>query len=145
MDPKLRGIGLGYKIYKAFIKYQGYMISDEQKTDEVRHIYYNLLKDDDIISIMDVNDNKKKWSEDSNKIMLIWKHYKNIDKLLKIVKETEKRNNRTYVYDNRLNTSINESVLDELKGPTKDDILKNIISSDDPFNSLLIAISFDFK
>ena len=95
ISRKLRGIGLGYKIYKSFIRYIGYIISDSQSSLEARNVYYNLLKDKDLYHIIDLN--KK-----NQPIILIWKSYPNLKKLLKIVRDTELLNNRHYEYDRRL-------------------------------------------
>lgn len=104
LDNNLKGIGLGYKIYKALLKHVGYMVSDEQSTTGARNIYYHLLKDDDVYYIIDKDAEQanQQYASDSNKVMVIWKDYPNIKKLLKIVREHELRNGRKYKYDKEL-------------------------------------------
>jgi len=97
ISSEVKGIGLGYKIYKAFLKFNGYMVSDEQTSVDARKIYYNMLKDDDIYYVVD-KDNKA----DSDKIMIMWKTYPKIKQLLRIVRTHELRNGRTYEYDKAL-------------------------------------------
>lgn len=49
-------------------------------------------------------------------------------------------------YEKKLrNNNLNESLLDNIKGPSKEEVLNNIINSDDPFGSLMNAISLDFQ
>jgi hypothetical protein len=93
LSNKIKNIGLGYKIYKSFIKYMGYIISDDKTTPEARKIYYYLLKDDDIYHVID---------KENNRILLIWKNYPKIKKLLNIIRNHEKKNNLHYDYDKRL-------------------------------------------
>jgi len=97
ISEKLRGIGLGYKIYKSFIKYNGFIISDEQSSYSARKIYYYLLKDNDIYHILD-----KHREIGQQKILLIWKDYPKIKKLVHLIKTYELRNNQKYEYDDRL-------------------------------------------
>lgn len=92
INKVLRGIGLGYKLYKAFIKYQGYIISDENTTIDARNVYYKLLHDDDIYHIIDSK---------NNKVMLIWKDNPKLEQILRIVREYESTNNLNFDYDKK--------------------------------------------
>ena len=99
----IQGIGVGYKIYKAFLKFNGYMVSDEQTSLAARKIYLNLMKDEDVHYIVE----KKKaqngtYSNDSSKVMLIWKDYPRMEQILRIVRTHELRNKRKYEYDKAL-------------------------------------------
>lgn len=106
INYKIQGIGFGYKLYKSFLKFNGYMISDEQSSMDARKIYLNLMKDDDVYVIVDrktknmgnYNINKP----DVPKVMVIWKKYPKLEQLLKIIRTHELRNNRKYIYDNEL-------------------------------------------
>ena len=103
IDQQLKGIGLGYKIYKAFLKFNGYMVSDEQTSMDARKIYLNLLKDNDIYYVIDKNTKGDIGNYDpSAKVMLIWKDYPKMEKLLRIVRTHELRNKRKYEYDKEL-------------------------------------------
>jgi len=99
-----KGIGLGYKIYKAFLKFQGYMISDEQTTTDARKMYYNLMKDEDVYYIIDrdVEHKGDSWSSDSEKVLLLWKDNPKLEQIVRIVREEEKKNGRHYEYDKDL-------------------------------------------
>lgn len=103
MSSVLHGIGLGYKIYKAFLKFNGYMVSDEQTSLNARKMYLNLMKDDDVYFIIDKKVNRKGiYASDSAKVMLIWKDYPKIEQLVRIVRTHELRKNRKYEYDKAL-------------------------------------------
>jgi len=109
LSDAIKGIGLGYKIYKAFLKFNGYMVSDEQTSLDARKMYLYMLKDSDIYYIIDKNiKNKEKdaFSKDSAKVMLIWKDYPKIEQIVKIVRENELRNKRKYDYDKELQKYI---------------------------------------
>ncbi len=109
LSDAIKGIGLGYKIYKAFLKFNGYMVSDEQTSLDARKMYLYMLKDSDIYYIIDKNiKNKEKdaFSKDSAKVMLIWKDYPKIEKLVKLVRENELRKRRKYDYDKELQKYI---------------------------------------
>jgi len=101
---ELQGIGFGYKIYKAFLKHNGYFVSDEQTSTGARKMYYNLLKDDDVLHVIDRSGKftGQKLGSDSEKVLLIWKDYPKIEKLINIIRKTELENNRTYKYDKDL-------------------------------------------
>jgi hypothetical protein len=99
----IQGIGVGYKIYKAFLKFNGYMVSDEQTSLAARKIYLNLMKDDDIYYIVEKKRGQNgTYAPDSSKVMLIWKDYPKMEKLLRIVRTHELRNKRHYEYDKAL-------------------------------------------
>jgi len=99
----VKGIGLGYKIYKGFLRFNGYMVSDSQTSVDARKMYYNLLKDNDIYHVIDKNTkDKSDFGRDSNKIMLMWKTFPKIKQLLRIVRTHELRNGRKYEYDKQL-------------------------------------------
>lgn len=108
IETEIQGIGLGYKIYKAFLKFNGYMVSDEQSSLLARKIYYNLLKDDDVYYIVDKGKPEKYNKltgfsiDDKNKVMLIWKDYPKMEQLLRIIRTHELRNKRKYEYDKAL-------------------------------------------
>lgn len=89
----IRGIGIGYKLYKAFIKYQGYTISDEDTTIDARNVYFKLLHDDDIYHIID---------SENNKVMLIWKDNKKLEQILRIVRQYELSNELKFDYDKKI-------------------------------------------
>lgn len=93
----IRGIGIGYKLYKAFIKYQGYIISDENTTIDARNVYYKLLHDDDIYYIIDSK---------NNKVMLIWKDNPKLEQILRIVRQYEKINNLNFDYDKKIEKNL---------------------------------------
>ncbi len=90
---EIKGIGFGYKCYKAFVKYNGYIVSDTSTSTQAKNIYIKLLKDDDIYHV--INDKE-------DKIMLIWKDYPNTEKLMRIVKAEEKKSNKKFIYDDGL-------------------------------------------
>jgi hypothetical protein len=96
----LMGIGLGFKLYKAFLKYQGYFVSNTNSTPAVRKIYYSLLKDKDVYSIIDKDGTDE--MDDTPKVLLIWKDYPQIEQLVKDVRKFELENNRNYKYDKNL-------------------------------------------
>jgi hypothetical protein len=99
----IQGIGVGYKIYKAFLKFNGYMVSDEQTSLNARKIYLNLMKDDDVYFIVDKKGIKDgTYASDSSKVMLIWKDYPKMEQLVRIVRTHELRNKRHYEYDKDL-------------------------------------------
>lgn len=104
LGEEVKGIGLGYKIYKAFLKQVGYIISDEQTSTDARKIYYNLLKDDDIYHIIDRSGEHigQDYSTDSEKILLIWKDYPKKEKLISIIRKNELNTKRKYKYDKEL-------------------------------------------
>lgn len=103
IGQEIQGIGLGYKIYKAFLKFNGYMVSDQQTSMQARKIYMNLLKDDDVYYIVDKRMSKRTdKGDDQNKIMLIWKDYPKMEQLVRIVRTHELRNKRHYEYDKAL-------------------------------------------
>lgn len=104
LNDRVKGISLGYKIYKAFLKFNGYMVSDQQTSMEARNIYLNLLKDDDVYYIIDKKPKNKgtTYGNDSSKIMIIWKDYPKIEQLLRIVRTHELRNKLHYDYDKSL-------------------------------------------
>lgn len=53
LDERLRGIGLGYKMYKAIINELGYARSSYFSTNkDSRKIWYHLIQDDDYYSII---------------------------------------------------------------------------------------------
>jgi hypothetical protein len=93
LGHEIQGIGFGYKCYKAFVKFNGYIVSDTSTSVSARNTYRKLLKDDDIYHV--INDKE-------DKIMLIWKDYKNIEKLMRIVKKEEERSNKKFIYDDEL-------------------------------------------
>lgn len=95
IDESLRGIGLGYKIYKAFIKYIGFITSDTYTTHLGINLYYSLLKDPDILHIV-----HKKRGEES--IALIWKDYEHIDKVVDHYKSAIISNPDNFDIDDRL-------------------------------------------
>jgi len=104
LRSEFKGIGLGYKIYKAFLKHNGYYVSDEQTSTGARKMYYNLLKDDDVLHVIDQHGETKgdSFSSDSQKVLLVWKDHPKIEKLMRIVRKHELRNNREYKYDKDL-------------------------------------------
>jgi len=104
IKEEVLGIGLGYKIYKAFLKYQGYLISDEQSTSDARKMYFNLLKDPDVVGIIDkeTNDRGQSFGPDSNKVMIIWKTNPKLEQIVKIVRTHELSHGKHYDYDKEL-------------------------------------------
>ena len=99
----IQGIGVGYKIYKAFLKFNGYMVSDEQTSLAARKIYLNLMKDDDVYFIVDKKRTQNgTYASDSSKVMLIWKDNPKMEQILRIVRTHELRNKRHYEYDKAL-------------------------------------------
>jgi len=52
IHPYLKGIGLGYIIYEAFIKYLGFASSSESATSDARKIWEKLLNDPDFHGIV---------------------------------------------------------------------------------------------
>jgi len=104
LREEFKGIGLGYKIYKAFLKHNGYYVSDEQTSTGARKMYYNLLKDDDVLHVIDQYGETKgdSFSKDSQKVLLVWKDHPKIEKLMRIVRKHELRNKRKYKYDKDL-------------------------------------------
>ena len=52
IHPYLKGIGLGYIIYEAFIKYLGFASSSESATPDSRKIWKKLLNDPDFHGIV---------------------------------------------------------------------------------------------
>jgi hypothetical protein len=104
LREELKGIGLGYKIYKAFLKYNGYFVSDEQTSTGARKMYYNLLKDDDVLHVIDreVEEKGNIYGIDTEKVLLVWKDHPKLEKLMRIVRKHELKNNRKYKYDKEL-------------------------------------------
>lgn len=88
-----RGIGLGYKIYKQFVKFQGYITSNKQISVMAKNIYRKLLNDEDIYHVID---------KDNQSIILIYKDYKNISKLLKLIRVYELKEGLNFKYDKKL-------------------------------------------
>ena len=113
ISKEIRGIGLGYKIYKAFLKFNGYMISDQQTSPSAQKIYYHLMKDDDVYCIVEKIGKSDTFAEDSNKVLLIWKHYPKLNKLLKIIRTHELRNKRKYEYDRELLSIVKQIKIDK--------------------------------
>jgi len=58
IHPYLKGIGLGYIIYEAFIKYLGFASSSESATSDSRKIWKKLLNDPDFHGIVCGDNNK---------------------------------------------------------------------------------------
>lgn len=104
IDDKVKGIGLGYKIYKSFVKKQGYITSDEHASVDAKKLYYNLLKDPDIFCVIDKNaiDKNSIFGNDTNKVLLIWKDYDKIEQLIRIIRKHELAHGRKYEYDKEL-------------------------------------------
>jgi hypothetical protein len=96
----LKGIGLGYKIYKAFIKRVGYICSNSQSSGSAQNIYNKLLKDPDYYSIVDKGSRKTR-----ARVMIIDKNYPYLQKLLDLVKKREIKEKTKYIYDKELNFS----------------------------------------
>ena len=93
IDSTVRGMGLGHKIYKAFLKKIGYIVSDDQSSYAAQNIYIKLLKDNDVYHVI---------NEEENKVMLIWKNYPKIEELMIIVKKEEEKTNKKFIYDDEL-------------------------------------------
>lgn len=93
LQHQAQGIGLGYKLYKSFLKLNGYLVSDSSTSTQAMKVYINLLKDDDIYHV--INDKE-------DKVMLIWKDYPKLEKLMRIVKTEEERSNKKFIYDDEL-------------------------------------------
>jgi hypothetical protein len=96
LPDSLKNIGLGYKLYKSFIKFVGYLCSNTQTSTSVRNVYNKLLQDKDFYTIID-NDGY------NGKIMLIDKNYKDIPTLIQLVKEREAKERKRFIYDKELN------------------------------------------
>jgi hypothetical protein len=58
IHPYLKGIGLGYIIYEAFIKYLGFASSSESATSDARKIWKKLLNDPDFHGIVCGDENQ---------------------------------------------------------------------------------------
>jgi hypothetical protein len=58
IHPYLKGIGFGYIIYEAFIKYLGFASSSESATSDARKIWKKLLNDPDFHGIVCGDNNK---------------------------------------------------------------------------------------
>lgn len=84
IDIKLRGIGFGYKLYKALIKHCGYITSNESTSKSAIKIYYKLLNDKDIYHIKNLSDNS---------VLLIWNENKDKNKIINKAKKYAKENN----------------------------------------------------
>jgi len=97
LPSKMQNIGIGLKIYKAFLKHVGYIVSNYNINGKVSSIYYQLLQDPDYYHIIDLDDR-----DDKDKIMIIDKKYEHIDELLKIIRKKENEENREYIYDKEL-------------------------------------------
>ena len=52
VHPYLKGLGLGYIIYEAFIKYLGFASSSESATSDARKVWKKLLNDPDFHGIV---------------------------------------------------------------------------------------------
>lgn len=100
----MNGIGLGYKIYKAFLKLHGYLVSDEQTSPKARKIYYNLLKDEDVYYIIDKSapETGSTYSKDSSKILILWKDNPKLERIIKLIHQHELSSDRKYEYDKEL-------------------------------------------
>lgn len=101
ISPEVRNIGLGYKIYKAFIKKAGYITSDMQTTILGVNLYHSLLQDPDFYHIV-----YKKPGSANQKIYLIWKDYPNIANLMKKIEDLQ-INSNDYDIDPRLDKYFN--------------------------------------
>jgi hypothetical protein len=105
LPESLKGIGLGYKIYKALVKRIGYLTSNMQTSQGARGIYRKLLQDQDFYHIIDNDSYANKREKDPvsyQKIIVIDKNYEKISELLNQIKEFEKKNNLKLEYDKRL-------------------------------------------
>jgi len=104
LPDSLKGIGLGYKIYRILVKTVGYICSNSQTTQDARNIYNKLINDSDFYSIVDnvEKDLMYKNVHIRSKVMIIDKNYKYINKLMELVKKREKFENGKYIYDKEL-------------------------------------------
>ena len=105
LPEAFKGIGLGYKLYKAFLKHNGYYVSDEQTSTGARKMYYYLLKDDNVLHVIDKEDkdpNQGSFGQDTQKVLLVWKDHPKLEKLMRIVRKHELKSGRKYKYDKEL-------------------------------------------
>ena len=105
LPEEFKGIGLGYKLYKALLKENGYIVSDEQSSVGARKMYYYLLKDDNVLHVIDKDDKDPKqgnFGKDTQKVLLIWKDHPKIEKLMRIIRKNELKTGRKYKYDKDL-------------------------------------------
>ena len=70
IPPELRGIGLGYIIYKEFIKYIGYASSLDSASLSAQNVWYKLAQDSDFYTVI-IKSNKS-----LNAILVIYKNIK---------------------------------------------------------------------
>lgn len=96
LPDSLKGIGLGYKLYKVFVKTVGYICSNQQTSNLAKNIYRKFLSDPDFYTIINTNYNM------NQKVIIIDKNYQNIKTLLSLVKKREKKEKNNYVYDKDL-------------------------------------------
>lgn len=52
IDDKLKGLGLGYKCYKALAKHLGWLTSHSNASSDAKNVWRKLIKDNDFYSIL---------------------------------------------------------------------------------------------
>jgi len=66
----IRGLGLGYNIFKEFIKFLGWGTSAKGSTDAALNIWRKLLNDPDFYGVVTKSEN-----DDSNSLLVIYKNF----------------------------------------------------------------------
>jgi hypothetical protein len=89
----LKGLSLGYKLYKLILRKVDFIMTDKNSSNESINIWYSILKDDEV------------YSGTNNKFSIIIK--KDIDDV-KLKSILDKIGKFTLIYDDDLNTKINE-------------------------------------
>jgi hypothetical protein len=89
----LKGLSLGYKLYKLILRKVDFIMTDKNSSNESINLWYSILKDDEV------------YSGTNNKFSIIIK--KDIDDV-KLKSILDKIGKFTLIYDDDLNTKINE-------------------------------------
>jgi hypothetical protein len=89
----LKGLSLGYKLYKLILRKVDFIMTDKNSSNESINLWHSILKDDEV------------YSGTNNKFSIIIK--KDIDDV-KLKSILDKIGKFTLIYDDDLNTKINE-------------------------------------
>ena len=114
LDPRLQGIGLGYKIYKEFIEFLGYGSSSENATTESKRVWKKLLESSDFYGVYGDGENvlivSKNWKGDVVSLIKSFISKKCQDKVINISNSllSDYPEFNTY-FENPINESIDNS------------------------------------
>ena len=93
LPVSLKGLSLGYKLYKLILTKVNFIMTNKDSSNESINLWYNILKDDDI------------YSGTNNQFSIIIKKEIDNHKLKSILEKIEKFD---LIYDNELNNKIKE-------------------------------------